>query len=260
MADDSRSQQFWSNEEIVASVDAWVSMYKMQQVGTPFNKEEIVRNLRKSTLGNRTRGSIMHRFMNISAVSLALENEIVHGYQPLANVGKTNWERIQKRLELNGFGINDIQSAIEDEVEVLLQSEPKGFDLSRINERAWQLVTKRRGQSQFRTMLLDAYGNRCAVTRANEPIVLEAAHIQPYSGPESNVAGNGLLLKSDIHKLFDNGKLVIQSDFTAMLAPSLQNGPYAIHDGQRILIPERQAFRPNPSLLEEHMELAMNAW
>ena len=129
-----------------------------------------------------------------------------------------------------------------------------------MRERAWQHVTQRRGQSKFRNMLLEAYDNRCAVTRFNEPIVLEAAHIEPYSGAASNVAKNGLLLKSDIHKLFDRGVLVIQPDLTTLLAPSLRNGQYAVHEGQRIRVPEREAFKPSPRLLETHMDAAMSTW
>lgn len=250
----------WTEQEIIASVDAWVRMYKMQQSGTPFVKEEVVRVLQSNELSARTRRSVQMRFMNISAVSLALEHEIVRGFQPLGNVGKTNWERIQSRMEYHGFEIDDIESSIEEEMNILMQSGLEGFEASRMRERAWQQVTQRRGQSRFRTMLLEAYDNRCAVTRINEPMVLEAAHIEPYSGAASNVAQNGLLLKSDIHKLFDRGVLVIQPDLTTMIAPSLQDGPFAIHEGQKIRVPEREAFRPNPRLLEKHMDAAMITW
>jgi hypothetical protein len=250
----------WTEQEINASVDAWVKMHRMQQDGSPFVKAEIVRSLQENDLGIRSRSSVEHRFMNISAVSLALEHEIVQGFQPLGNVGKTNWKRIQSRLETHGFGIDDIEASIEEEMAVLMQSGLEGFEASRMKERAWQKVTQRSGQSRFRTMLLDAYDNRCAVTRLNEPVVLEAAHIEPYSGAASNVAQNGLILKSDIHKLFDRGLLVIQPDLTTMLAPSLQNGSYAIHEGQRIHVPEREAFKPSPRLLEIHMDAAMINW
>jgi 5-methylcytosine-specific restriction enzyme A len=250
----------WTEQEIIASVDAWVRMHKMQQAGTPFVKEEVVRVLQSNELKDRTRGSVQMRFMNISAVSLALEHEIVQGFQPLGNIGKTNWKRIQSRMEHHGFGIDDIESSIEEEMNILVQSGLEGFEASRMRERAWQQVTQRRGQSRFRTMLLEAYDNKCAVTRINEPMVLEAAHIEPYSGAASNVAHNGLLLKSDIHKLFDRGVLVIQPDLTTMIAPSLQDGPFGIHDGQRIRVPERQAFRPSPILLKKHMVSAMETW
>ena len=250
----------WTEDEIISSVDAWVRMYKLQQEGSKFVKADIVRRLQADDLKIRSRSSVERRFMNISAVSLALEHEIVKGFQPLGNVGKTNWERIQRRLESHGFGIDDIEASIEEEINILEKSGLQGFEASRIRERAWQQVTQRRGQSKFRSMLLDAYDGRCGVTRINEAIVLEAAHIEPYSGAASNVAENGLLLKSDIHKLFDRGVLVIQPDLTTMIAPSLQNGPFAIHDGQRIRVPEREAYRPNPRLLEEHMDAAMGTW
>ena len=250
----------WTEQEIIASVDAWVRMHKMQQSGSTFVKAEIIRELQSNELTVRSRSSVERRFMNISAVSLALEHEIVQGFQPLGNVGKTNWGRIQSRLETHGFAIDDIESSIEDEMNILKQSGLEGFEASRMRERAWQQVTQRRGQSRFRTMLLDAYDNRCAVTRINEPMVLEAAHIEPYSGAASNVAENGLLLKSDIHKLFDRGVLVIKPDFTTMIAPSLQNGSFAIHDGQRIRVPEREAYKPSPKLLEKHMDAAMSTW
>ena len=155
----------WTEQEIIASVDAWVRMYKMQQSGTPFVKEEVVRVLQSNELSARTRGSVQMRFMNISAVSLALEHEIVRGFQPLGNVGKTNWERIQSRMEYHGFEIDDIESSIEEEMNILMQSGLEGFEASRMRERAWQQVTQRRGQSRFRTMLLEAYDNRCAVTQ-----------------------------------------------------------------------------------------------
>ena len=250
----------WTIEEINASVDAWVKMYKMQKSGTSFVKRDIIRDLQSSQLSIRSKGSIERRFSNISAVAMALEHEFVSGYLPLGNVGKTQWPRIETRLGFHGFEIEEFESLIEDEMGILQGSGIEGFEASRVRERAWQQVTQRRGQSQFREMLLNAYDNRCAVTRANEPVVLEAAHISPYDGPASNTSDNGILLKSDIHKLFDRGLLVIQSDYTTLIAPTLRNGQYAIHEGQRILLPEKRGFHPSTRLLENHMELAMETW
>ena len=250
----------WTIEEINASVDAWVKMYKLQKSGIKFVKSEIIRGLQTDELSIRSKGSIERRFSNISAVALALEHDFVQGYLPLGNVGTTQWPRIETRLALHGFEIDEFEAMVEDEFGVLQDSGIGGFEATRLRERAWQEVTMRRGQSQFRSMLLNAYDNRCAVTRANEPVVLEAAHISPYDGPASNTSDNGLLLKSDIHKLFDRGLLVIQPDYTTLIAPSLRNGQYSIHEGQRILLPEQRGFYPSPRLLEHHMELAMESW
>ncbi|HUZ56031.1 MAG TPA: HNH endonuclease [Streptosporangiaceae bacterium] len=51
--------------------------------------------------------------------------------------------------------------------------------------------------------LMAAYSGRCAVTGCTVQAVLEAAHLRPYRGPDSNVTGNGLLLRADIHTLLD---------------------------------------------------------
>ena len=70
-------------------------------------------------------------------------------------------------------------------------------------QRTTQEVVARLGQGRFRDMLLSAYGGKCAVTGCSIPEVLEAAHIIPYSGDPSDHVCNGLLLRSDIHMLFD---------------------------------------------------------
>ena len=250
----------WTEDEIVASVDAWVRMYNMQSAGIDFVKAEIVRSLRAEDLANRSRSSVERRFMNISAVSLALEHEIVSGFQPLGNVGKTNWERIQSRLEFHGFGIDDIEASIAAEMLVLEQAGLEGFEASRIRERAWQQVTQRRGQSKFRELLLNAYQSRCAVTRTNVASVLEAAHIEPYNGAASNVASNGLLLDRNTHALFDRGLLVVLPDLTTRLAPSVQDSSLALHDGRRLWVPEDNSLKPDLRLLGNHREAAMSAW
>lgn len=69
--------------------------------------------------------------------------------------------------------------------------------------RMYRQIVARRGQSAFRAALLDAYQNRCAITGCDAVPALEGAHLRPYRGPDSNVVTNGLLLRADIHTLFD---------------------------------------------------------
>ena len=76
-------------------------------------------------------------------------------------------------------------------------------------ERISRSITLRRGQRLFRNDLIVAYAGKCAVTNCSVIDVLEAAHIHPYRGPDTNKVPNGLLLRSDIHTLFDCGLLAI---------------------------------------------------
>ena len=77
-------------------------------------------------------------------------------------------------------------------------------------EQAWQLIKKRRGKQQFRDALLQRYEKRCLVTGCEVVAVLEAAHIDPYRDEGHNHPGNGLLLRADVHTLFDLDLLGIE--------------------------------------------------
>lgn len=83
-------------------------------------------------------------------------------------------------------------------------------DISDARERTLASIVRRRGQPRFRKQLLKAYQGRCAVTGCTLEPILEAAHIHPYLGDETNVVSNGLLLRTDVHTLFDLGLLWIE--------------------------------------------------
>jgi predicted restriction endonuclease len=82
-------------------------------------------------------------------------------------------------------------------------------DLEDARERVAGEISKRRGQPAFRRKLLKIYGNRCAITGCNAVEVLEACHIVPYLGPKTNHPSNGLVLRADLHTLFDLGLVTI---------------------------------------------------
>jgi HNH endonuclease len=73
-------------------------------------------------------------------------------------------------------------------------------------------VRLRQGQGQFRDALLRRYGDRCLVTGCSVLAVLEAAHIHPHRGTIDNHPENGLLLRGDVHTLFDLNLLGIEPE------------------------------------------------
>jgi putative restriction endonuclease len=79
-----------------------------------------------------------------------------------------------------------------------------------------QLVRPRLGQGTFRVAVTGAYGGACAVSREHSLPVLEAAHIRPYGSEGSHEIVNGLLLRADIHRLFDAGYVTV----TPAISPS----------------------------------------
>jgi len=110
-------------------------------------------------------------------------------------------------------------------------------------------ITERRGQSSFRDQLLEAYNGKCAVTGCEDSEVLEAAHIVSYKGPESQHVQNGLLLRSDIHLLFDSGSLRINDGYRVEISKSLKSKEYSQLSGTKIRVPENSNHRPNKQLL-----------
>jgi putative restriction endonuclease len=71
------------------------------------------------------------------------------------------------------------------------------------------LVWPRIGQGVFRIAVTDAYGRACAVTGEHSLPALEAAHIRPYAAEGLHDVANGLLLRSDLHRLFDKGYVTV---------------------------------------------------
>src|SRR5690606_41932078 len=72
------------------------------------------------------------------------------------------------------------------------------------------LVRVRRGQRQFREHLLSAQGEVCAFTGGAPARVLEAGHLYSYAQLGTHFEHGGLMLRRDVHRLFDDGLLAVE--------------------------------------------------
>jgi putative restriction endonuclease len=121
------------------------------------------------------------------------------------------------------------------------------------------LVTPRLGQGAFRVMVTDIYGRRCAVTQERTLPALEAAHIRPYSDGGEHNPNNGLLLRRDIHSLFDSGYVTVTPDLrfevSRRIREEFDNGKhyYALH-GSQVVVPSVVHQRPDAAALSWHNE------
>lgn len=128
------------------------------------------------------------------------------------------------------------------------------FNHEGINDARTRTVTsivRRRGQPQFRKQLLRAYQGRCTITACSLQQVLEAAHIHPYLGDATNLVSNGLLLRADVHTLFDLGLLWLNpDDLRIEISDSLKGSEYAVIEGQPLYLPENEMEHPSRSALQ----------
>jgi len=119
------------------------------------------------------------------------------------------------------------------------------------------LVRQRLGQGAFRILVTDTYQRHCAVTQEKALPALEAAHIRPVTQEGKHRLDNGLLLRSDVHKLFDAGYVTITPDYkfraSRKLKEEFHNGEeYFKLDGNNIWLPRDSDSRPNREFLEWH--------
>jgi putative restriction endonuclease len=123
-----------------------------------------------------------------------------------------------------------------------------------------RLVPDRLGQRAFKALVLTSYHRRCAITGAKIVPTLEAAHIKPVARGGENRLDNGLLLRSDIHTLYDRGYLGVDTNLRLRVSPRLRddyaNGDeFYARDGTEVIsLPERRIDRPNREALTWHMD------
>jgi hypothetical protein len=158
--------------------------------------------------------------------------------------------------ELRGLGGPAIAAALLLDREAETAEEDGLFapeNLADARMRTLRAIAVRQGQRRFRSSLLDAYGGRCAVTGCAVAEVLEAAHIIPYKGPETDRVQNGLLLRADIHTLFDLGSIAVDPDTLQLLiSPVLKGTEYEALGGSPLRLPADPAAQPSREALGFH--------
>ena len=121
------------------------------------------------------------------------------------------------------------------------------------------LVRPRLGQGAFRLTVTDGYERRCAVSGERTLPILDAAHIKAYAAGGEHESSNGLLLRTDIHRLFDLGYVTVSEDqhfeVSHRLKTDFDNGKhyYDLH-GTRLRAPLAHFPAPAPDALRWHRE------
>jgi predicted restriction endonuclease len=132
---------------------------------------------------------------------------------------------------------------------------PAAFDPATVKDtRKQTFTTQRDGQAEFRKQLIAAYGGKCAVTSNRVEAILEAAHITPYKGEDSNHVSNGLLLSAELHILFDRGLIAIDLSGCLLVSSKLTGSIYESYKGKRVAMPVDPANRPSRKALDRHRE------
>src|SRR6476469_7610249 len=120
-------------------------------------------------------------------------------------------------------------------------------------------IVQRQGQPKFRRKLLTAYAGRCPITDCDVESAIEAAHIIPYQGTQTNHLTNGLPLRADIHTLFDLHLLSIRPDTNeVVIAPELVGTCYQNLAERKLTLPQDLKTAPNQNALSKHHEIFLS--
>lgn len=168
------------------------------------------------------------------------------------------WKVPEIDSEIDSGEENYTQLELIDDIRNKIEAEGY-FDVENIQdarERILASIVQRQGQSEFRQQLIKAYGGQCAITGCNVEQALEAAHIIPYQGINTNHPANGLLLRADIHTLFDLYLLSIYPDiYSVVIAPKLVGTYYRDLAGRKLTLPIEESMIPSRNALREHYKI-----
>jgi len=163
-------------------------------------------------------------------------------YNTSTKIGRKLLEEVQLRL----------QDRTKDLVEMIHEEPAKRYGEP-------VLIKPRLGQGSFRVIVTDAYNRRGAVTQEKALPTLEAAHIKPFNESGPNYIWNGILFRSDIHRLFDKGYATISPDYhfevSRRIKEDFDNGEtyYKMH-GIKLHLPRKDEFKPKSEFITWHNE------
>ena len=158
--------------------------------------------------------------------------------------GQRVWHECQDRLHIGSH--RHLLFAVDSE-----RADPVEFMLATARQRL--------GQGTFRIEVTQAYDRACAVTGEHSLPALEAAHIRPVCDDGPMAVSNGLLLRADLHRLFDRGYLTVTPEHrlkvSGRLKADFSNGKsYYPFDDQEVHVPDEPGLRPSPDFLAWHNE------
>jgi len=241
---------YFRSQETMTIEDAWKRFGLGNGV---MNAEELTERARRVL---KVEGDSINCLIldGVEILTLDKRPEISVADFPKNIMGSKNFEDDQLQYVVAAFQKPKLDplSLIGENLAVQPEFDPTDITSSR--QSTLRSVSIRQGQGSFRSKLLEAYQNCCCITGESEMATLEAAHIHPYRGKETNDVQNGLLLRSDWHTLFDLGYWTIDESLTVVVSSLLTSRYYRGFAGKTAILPELTKHRPSKSALRFHRE------
>jgi putative restriction endonuclease len=247
-------QKLWTREELILAINLYCKLpFGKMHKGTP----EIIKF---AEMIGRTPSSIALKLGNFASFDPTLKERGIKGASNASKLDKQIWDEFYNNWDAALIASEELLAKQKHSTVAKLNR----IDLSDLpieGKEKERLVKIRVNQSIFRTVVLATYNNACCITGINNPDLLIASHIVPWSKDEKNRLNpmNGLCLNPLHDKAFDNGLITINAeDYRIKVSSKLkkENAPESIKqnflkmEGASILLPDK--FRPAKELLKIH--------
>jgi len=206
----------------------------------------------KSKWANRVQFARLH-LVNFGLLLNANETN-KFGYWKISTPGEEYTRNRLIKIDSSNKMLDEINKLIHSyENSATVQEQFNVTSLVDARERILSSIVQRRGQTSFRQDLLYVYESKCAISNCNVPEALEASHIIPYLGQETNKIQNGILLRADIHTLFDLRLITIdEQKYSVLVSSKLKNTYYSQYEGRIINLPSKIELYPSKEALKKH--------
>ncbi|MBX2944581.1 MAG: HNH endonuclease [Cyclobacteriaceae bacterium] len=246
-------QKLWTREELILTINLYCKL--------PFGKLHS-RNpdvIELANLIDRTPGSVAFKLVNFASLDPQLKARGIKGASNVSNLDKEIWNEFFNNWD-NLFIESENLYAKKKKITVDRLYEIDLTDLPISGEEKERMVKVRTNQVVFRTLVMANYDFSCCITGINQPELLIASHIKPWSQDSTNRLNpkNGLALNALHDKAFDKGLLTITEDYKIIISSILLKNDstksikqnFIQFQNKQIILPKK--FMPDPEFLKYH--------
>lgn len=251
-----QGQKLWTRDELILAIN----LYCKLPFGKMHSRNEEIKKL--SLLIGRTPDAVARKLVNFASFDPSLQARGIRGLTNSSKLDKVVWDEFYNNwddalLESERLLANRKLTTVEQMNNVKVSDIPKqGLEKER-------LIKTRVNQSIFRNIILATYNNKCCMTGIDNPQLLIASHIVPWSKDEPNRLNpmNGLCLNALHDRAFDAGLITVSAeDYTILVSSKFKrkDAPTTIKmnflqlEGEQINLPDK--FLPSPEQLKIHNE------
>lgn len=246
-------QKLWTRDELILAIN----LYCKLPFGRLHNRNPEVINL--ANLIGRTPSSVAYKLVNFASLDPSLKARGIKGASNASSLDREIWNEFFNHWDVLPFESEKLLAKIENTTVEVLNHIPEN-ELPKEGKTREQVVRVRVNQSFFRRSVLASYNDTCCITGIQQPELLIAGRIRPWSIDERNRLNpqNGIALNALHDKAFDSGLITITTDFKIKISPMLlkqkksqptENYFVRYHD-QNMILPSR--FLPDPEFLDYH--------